>query len=137
MTLAEVAVPKELADELEESFYQGPMLDQRGTRLLNEELVARINKMSVVIQADEHPPPHFHVRFAGQNASFSIADGCRLPSVTGLEKYDHNIRKWWKQHYCKLIELWNDTRPSDCQVGPVPVPPECQPKEPVAGAEIF
>lgn len=49
MTLAEVAVPKELADELEESFYQGPMLDQRGTRLLNEELVARINKMSVVI----------------------------------------------------------------------------------------
>ena len=131
MALAEVAVPQELVDELEESFYQGRMLNERGTRSLNEELVARINKMSIVIQADEHPPPHFHVKFAGENASFSITDGCRLPNIKGLEKYDHNIRKWWKQHYCKLIEVWNATRPSGCQVGPVPVPPECQPKGPV------
>jgi hypothetical protein len=130
MAVVEVAVPKELADELEESFYQGRMLNERGIRLLNEELVARINKMSVVILADEHPPPHFHVKFAGENASFSIAYGRRLPSVKGLEKYDHNIRKWWKEHHCKLIEVWNATRPSDCQVGPIPVPLECQPRTP-------
>jgi hypothetical protein len=102
--------------------------------MLNEELVDRLNKLSIVILADEHPPPHFHVKYAGENASFGISDGVRLPSVRGLEKYDHNIRKWWSAHYCKLIEVWNRTRPSDCLVGTVPVPPECQPKKPTGAS---
>jgi hypothetical protein len=127
MALVEVPIPQEMADELEESLYQGPMLDEHGMRMLNEELVDRLNKLSIAIFADEHPPPHFHVKFAGENASFSIADGVRLPGIRGLEKYDHNIRKWWTEHYCKLIEIWNRTRPADCRVGPVPVPSECQP----------
>ena len=129
MALTHVPIPLELSNELEESFRQGPMLNERGLRRLDEDLVDHINKMAVVIQADEHPPPHFHVKFAGENASFSIADGRRLPNIRGLEKFDHNIRNWWKKNYCELIEVWNRTRPSDCQVGPVSVPPECQSQE--------
>jgi hypothetical protein len=34
MALAEVTIPQELADELEESFYQGPLLNEHGTRML-------------------------------------------------------------------------------------------------------
>ncbi|PWC92657.1 DUF4160 domain-containing protein [Azospirillum sp. TSO5] len=123
MALFQVAVPQELVGDLEESFYQGPMLNAAGIRRLDEELVDRLNKMSIVIQSDEHPPPHFHVKFSGQNVSFSIADGTRLTG--GLERYEHNIRRWWKDHRCTLIRVWNKTRPTDCPVGPVPVPPEC------------
>ncbi len=127
MALIELPLPTELANELQESFYQGPMLNERGQRRLDEEQVARINALTVVIQAEEHPPPHFHVRFAGQNASFSIANGRRLPNVKGLEKYDHNIWAWWKTNLCTLIGVWNRTRPADCPVGAINVPPECLP----------
>lgn len=125
----EIRVTQGLVDELLESFVQGPMFDDSGRRMLNEEQVVRINNMSLVIFADEHPPPHFHVKFAGENASFNLADGRRLPGVKGLEKYDLNILKWWKQHRCLLISTWNTTRPADCQVGPMPVPPECLPDD--------
>ncbi len=123
--MIELPIPGALTDDLDISFHQGPMLNEHGMRRLDEELVDRINKLSVVIQADEHPPPHFHVKYAGENASFRISDGVRLEGIKGLEKYDHNIRNWWKLHYCKLIEIWNRTRPSDCKVGSVPVPLEC------------
>ena len=114
-----------LVRELEDSCYAGPMIDEDGLRLLNEEEVARIDKMSIQIQSDEHPPPHFHVIFSGQNASFSIVDGTRLRGVKGLERFEKNIRKWWKEHRCDLILGWNRLRPSDCSVGPLVVPPEC------------
>ncbi len=127
MSLTEVAIPQALIDDLAESFEMGRMIDASGMRMLTEDQVVRISGMSLVIQADEHPPPHFHVRFAGHNASFRLDDGTRLPGVKGLEKYDHNIKAWWKEHRCKLIETWNNTRPDKCPVGPMAVPPECQP----------
>ncbi|MBW3097144.1 DUF4160 domain-containing protein [Pseudohoeflea coraliihabitans] len=116
MSKREIEVPAELIEELEESFFQGPMLNESGIRNLNEEQVARIKKMSVKIWPDEHPPPHFHVRFAGEDASFGIADCMRLPGVKGLEKFEHNIKAWWKGNRCRLIDVWNSTRPADCQV---------------------
>lgn len=129
MSKREIAVPGELVEELEESFHQGPMLNERGLRNLNEEQVDRLNKLAIKIWPDEHPPPHFHVQYAGEDASFSIADGKRLPDIKGLEKFDHNIKRWWKSNICKLIDVWNATRPTDCQVGPIPVPPQCAPKK--------
>ena len=127
--LTEIPIPTELTASLEESFYLGPMQNAKGVRSFNEEAVGRINKMAVVIQALEHPPPHFHVRFAGENASFKITDCSRMPKVKGLEKFDHNIRAWWQTNYCRLIDVWNRTRPSGCKVGPIDVPEECKPKD--------
>lgn len=129
MSKREIVVPEEIVEELKESFYDGPMLNERGIRSLNEEQVDRVHKMVIKIWPDEHPPPHFHVQFAGEDASFLIADGNRLPNTKGLEKFDHNITKWWKSNMCKLINVWNATRPTDCQVGPIAVPPECAPKK--------
>lgn len=126
MALVEIPVPPELAAALEESFRQGAMWNADGVRLLTEDLVAKVDGVRIVIQADEHPPPHFHVRHAGENASFRIDDGSRLPNVRGLEKFEHNIRAWWKDNRCTLIEVWNRTRPTDCVVGPMDVPPECK-----------
>lgn len=128
MIRREIVVPNKLIEELEDSFCQGPMLDERGLRVLNEEQVARLNKMAIKIWPDEHPPPHFHVKFAGEDASFSIADCSRLSDGKGLKKFDHNIKDWWRKNKCSLIAVWNDTRPNDCQVGRILVPPECEPQ---------
>src|SRR5206468_266875 len=114
-----------LAEELEESLRQGPILTDDGMRMLNEEEIGRINKMSVQIQSKEHPPPHFHVRYGGENASFGLSDGRRLPGVQGLENFDRNIRHWWKEHKCELMRAWNRLRPADCPVGAIALPPEC------------
>lgn len=114
-----------LVAELDESFFQGPMYNNDGLRFLGEAQVGRLNKMSIQIQADEHPPAHFHVKYGGEDASFGILDGQRLKNTKGLEKFEKNISVWWKEHRCHLILEWNRLRPTDCSVGPVPVPAEC------------
>ena len=53
----------------------------------------------------EHPPPHFHVRYAGGEAIIDIATmhitGGRLP---------HRVRRlvtdWGLQHRVRLLENW-------------------------------
>ncbi|MEM7212983.1 MAG: DUF4160 domain-containing protein [Pseudomonadota bacterium] len=123
--LVEIQLEPPIVDELAESFREGPIVDAEGHRRIDEELVDTIDSLKVTIQSREHPPPHFHVRFAGENASFRIEDGTRLPRSKGLERYDRNINRWWANNYCKLIQIWNRTRPSDCPVGRIAVPPEC------------
>ena len=83
-------------------------------------------KLKCEIRSKEHPPPHFHVERDGEEASFSILDGARLPGVVGLERYDSVIRNWWEEHRRELCLIWNKSRPTDCTVGPVPVPPPPQ-----------
>ena len=124
---ATVPIDPALVRELEDSLNKGPMLNAEGLRMLNEEQVARFDGLSIQIQADEHPPPHFHVRGGGANVSFAIDDGRRLKGAKGFERYDRNIEKWWRDNRCVLILTWNRLRPADCPVGTVPVPPECQP----------
>ncbi|WP_162241336.1 DUF4160 domain-containing protein [Methylobacterium sp. Leaf113] len=98
-------------------------LDKQYKKLLSKgirpRLVARIDGLSVKMWADEHPPPHFHVDFQGNSASFSIVTGDRLAGVRGLEKYDKQIRSWWQLNRPALIEIWNTTRPTNCPVGPI------------------
>jgi hypothetical protein len=69
----------------------------------------------------KHPPPHFHVSDGKEEASFSILDGSRLPGVVGLKRYDKVIYEWWKKHRRELCEIWNKSRPTDGEVGPVPL----------------
>ena len=115
----EISIDEELTEELRQSFCNGPIIDDNGQHLLLEEEVGRFKGLVASIFADEHPPPHFAVRYQGQTASFSIEDGERLPGNRGLEKFDKNIRKWWRDNKDALIERWNANRPSDCPVGPI------------------
>ena len=57
-------------------------------------VVAIINGVKIEFYFDEHPPPHFHVSYQGQHASFSIVDCSRLPGVKGLERYERRIHDW-------------------------------------------
>ncbi|NTG48590.1 DUF4160 domain-containing protein [Agrobacterium rhizogenes] len=79
-------------------------------------------KLVVEVRANEHPPPHFHVVYNGEDASFSIVTGERLANVRGLERYEHTILVWWKHNKRKIALKWNECRPTNCSVGPVPVP---------------
>lgn len=118
---ASIRVDGALVEELAESFRQGPIIDDDGRRLLLELIVKKVDGLTIYIQSDEHPPPHFHVKYQGEDASFSILNGARLSGVVGLERYERNIRAWWSKNKSLLIEKWNISRPTDCTVGPIPV----------------
>ncbi len=83
--------------------------------------VARVEGLSIEIRAREHPPPHFHVTYQGEDASFAITTCQRLPGVRGLEGFEGTIRRWWERNKGQLIEKWNHSRPWNCPVGPIQI----------------
>ena len=102
--------------ELEECFCSGPMIDDNGTRLLNEELFDRLNGLKIDIFSNEHPPPHFRVKFQGQTNNFTISD-CTPLNGNALKKYFRNIKKWHAENKEGIVEFWDKKRPDDCPVG--------------------
>ena len=101
------------------------------TRILPR--IGGVAGLTMKMWADEHPPPHFHVQYQGQSASFSILTCERLPGVTGLERHEKTIRRWWRANQRLLGEKWNASRPTNCPVGPIdmstlpPAPPPVPP----------
>ena len=120
MARAEIEIKDELLDQLSEDLFWEQYRDRPPLPAdVAEKIVARVSGLSIRIWADEHPPPHFHVTYQGQDASFSILDCCRLPGVGGLERYERTIRDWWEKNKIRLIKEWNASRPTDCPVGPI------------------
>lgn len=86
-----------------------------------EWLVDIYHGLRIMMFFNEHPPPHFAVRYDGQTASFAIETCARLRGNRGLERYEPKIRAWWQDNRTLLIETWNSSRPADCTVGPIRV----------------
>jgi len=81
-------------------------------------LVERFDGLRMVIHTREHGPPHFHVIASGIDASFAIHDCSHLAgSITAKDR--RIIEYWHAQARPLLIRVWNETRPSDCPVGPI------------------
>jgi hypothetical protein len=82
-----------------------------------ELLVARTISPSLKIEifANEHPPPHFRVKYAGETANYRIRDCEQLNG--GLRRHYRVIRDWHSKNKPALIDAWNNFRPSDCPVG--------------------
>ena len=116
MTHWEVEISDPAVAELQESFNQGPIIDDQGRRFLVEREVDRIGDLKIIVYSDEHPPPHFLVKCSEGTRRFKISD-CSPLDDTGLEKYLRNIRKWHEKNKNLLITTWNKSRPSDCPVG--------------------
>jgi len=75
--------------------------------------------LKIEIYSKEHPPPHFHVISGNKKASFEI-DNCSLMVNSGFDgRKIRNIEEWFKRSRNKLIEVWNNTRPTDCVVGKI------------------
>jgi hypothetical protein len=85
-----------------------------------KQLVARIRGLQIHIYADEHAPPHFHVRSPDVDASFAIKDCAFLRgNIDGREQA--LVRWWYERTRALLVSRWNATRPADCPVGPIDV----------------
>lgn len=89
-----------------------------GSLIFTKQLVDRINNLKIEIYSNEHGIPHFHVKSNEINASFSI-DDCSLINGNIRGNDLKLIQYWFDRYKPKLIEIWNKTRPSDCQVGPI------------------
>jgi len=83
-----------------------------------KQLVDRVGGLTITVLPREHPPPHFHVVGHGINASFSILDGTPLNGKLN-PKQQRAIGFWYPRSRALLIRSWNETRPTDCQVGPI------------------
>lgn len=82
------------------------------------QLVARADALQIHVYADEHAPPHFHVKRPDVEAVFTI-DQCQFlrGNIDGREQ---RLVKWWYDRSRPLlVTAWNDTRPTDCPVGPI------------------
>lgn len=81
------------------------------------EQVDRLHGIKIEIYSNEHPPPHFHITTQGLKASLRIDNGEILENSGFSGKQLRTVQAWFLKSKEKLIEVWNKTRPDDCQVG--------------------
>jgi hypothetical protein len=79
-------------------------------------LVDHFNGLKIEIPSREHAPPHFHVIYGNQSASYSIENGDLIEGNFG-NREKKVIKHYYKYAKNKIIKVWNETRPSDCLVG--------------------
>lgn len=69
--------------------------------------------------SNEHPPPHFRVLKGSDCAVFDLRNGTFLHGTGKIQRLRKSVERTYPQIRDTLIERWNETRPSDCTVGPV------------------
>ena len=68
-------------------------------------LVDVVDGLKIEIYHNEHPPPHFHVKANGIDASFSIKE-CQF-IVGKIGSREQMMVEWWyKKSRLKLIQFW-------------------------------
>jgi len=94
------------------------VLERNGELILVEQrkLIEVVHGLRIEIYPREHTPPHFHVKSANINASFRI-DNCKKMNGSISSNEELAIKFWWQKAKSKLIDTWDETRPSDCIVG--------------------
>ena len=70
--------------------------------------ISRFLGIVIVINYNEHDPPHFHARYGRQKVSARIADGL----VTGSfpARALTHVLEWWNLHRSELSEDWQLAR---------------------------
>jgi len=70
--------------------------------------ISRFLGIVIMINYNEHDPPHFHARYARQKISVRIADGV----VTGKfpARALAHVLEWWNMHRVELAEDWQLAR---------------------------
>ena len=86
--------------------------------------ISRFFGIVISLNYNDHPPPHFHVRYAEQKAivaidSLTVLEGHLSPRALGL------VVEWASAHQQELIEDWRLARPAaaaeaDCPIGVMP-----------------
>lgn len=116
---AELSGMDEYAEWLSALLYGQCYVEEHNGKLCiieKKHLVSNQGGVKIEIFSNEHPPPHFHVKSGDIDASFAIED-CSIVDGSVKNKDLKSIKYWHERLKPKLIEVWNDTRPSDCNVG--------------------
>ena len=71
--------------------------------------ISRFLGIVIAMFYNDHPPPHFHVRYGGMRAiigieDLALLDGDLSPRVLGL------VVEWAAQHRQELLDNWNRAR---------------------------
>ncbi|HBE20463.1 MAG TPA: transcriptional regulator [Cyanobacteria bacterium UBA11149] len=71
--------------------------------------ISRFFGIIISMYYNDHPPPHFHVRYGKQKAivsivTVSVLEGQLSSRVFGL------VREWAKLHQTELLENWERAR---------------------------
>lgn len=109
---------EESASALAQLLSSGVAVWEDGSLYSIKQLVGSVNGLKIEIFAREHPPPHFHISGGGIDATFSLTSCEHLQGkISGREEA---LVKWWyEKSRQNLILAWNQSRPSNCPVGPI------------------
>ena len=72
-------------------------------------LVAIIEGVRITIYPEDHPPPHFHARFAEFEAKVSIATGEILEGSLPRTKIAV-VMDWYMAHQDEIAYLWREVQ---------------------------
>jgi hypothetical protein len=83
MAVVKIPLTGSLVEELQTLLVRRDHTEQEDHSLLATFSVGLYCGLKMEIRSDEHPPPHFHVLYGNEDASFSIIDCQRLPRLRG------------------------------------------------------
>jgi hypothetical protein len=109
---------EESAAYLEILFNEGYAVSSDGRLYSIKHKVADLEGLKIRINSNEHPPPHFHVITDNFNASFAIEDCSHIKGQIS-QKDIKLINCWYESSRNLLVKIWNETRPTNCTVGPI------------------
>jgi hypothetical protein len=67
--------------------------------------IARFFGISIVMRSNDHLPPHFHVRYAGQRATVTIRRPRTMEGDLGPRAW-RLVREWAELHEQELLTDW-------------------------------
>ena len=82
-------------------------------------VVSRFYGIAIYIYPGDHPPPHFHARYAGTDAQFSILEGALLAGRPP-RRVESLVREWAKLRREELLANWDR---AVAQAPLIPIPP--------------
>jgi hypothetical protein len=86
-------------------------------------LVDRIRNLKIEVYANEHAPPHFHVKAPDVDACFRVSDGSLMYGKISNKQRDL-VEEFFRDNRKRIVAFWNKTRPNGCPVGYVYEDPE-------------
>jgi hypothetical protein len=71
--------------------------------------ISRFFGMVILMYYNDHPPPHFHVRYGAQRAiidvrTLAVLQGQLSPRALGL------VTEWAASHRAELLDTWDRAR---------------------------
>jgi hypothetical protein len=66
--------------------------------------ISRFYGIVITMNRDDHPPPHFHARYAGKKILVAISDGTTIGDLP--QRQLALIERWRKLHLAELLENW-------------------------------